>query len=258
MESGHHSLEVIDQFTKQAQPFLRRHAAGKQALLELMAECVNTGADDLLLDVACGPGIISCFFAKRVKHVTGLDMVPAMLEQARRLQSEQDLHNIEWVPGRSSALPFADETFDCVVTRFSFHHYEVPSIAFGEMHRVCKQGGVILVADVAPQPDVQKCFNRWEKLRDPSHTRALTLAEIKSLGEGPGLELAHEEHFSLTMDLDELLKGSFPKPGDETELRAVFDADVCTGENRIGFAARREEGVQRLTYPVAVLTWRKT
>lgn len=257
MSSERHALEIVDQFTKQAEPFLRRHEGGKQAMLELMAECAEPGAEDTLLDVACGPGIIACFFAKRVAHVTGLDMVPAMLEQAKRLQAEKGLNNIEWVLGQSDSLPFADCAFDRVVTRFSFHHYEVPQVALNEMARVCKEDGVVLVADVTPQVAMQDRFNRWERLRDPSHTRALTLTEMTQLGKNAGLVLERYEHFSLTMDLEELLEGSFPKPGDEEVLRASFEDDVRSGEDRIGVAARREEGRLRLTFPVAVLAWRR-
>ncbi|MDR3750313.1 MAG: methyltransferase domain-containing protein [Terracidiphilus sp.] len=257
MNTAQHDVEIHDQFTRQAEPFLERHGRGKDALLGLMAECAAPRPTDTLLDVACGPGIISCFFAPLAARVTGLDMVPAMLEQARRLQAEKQLPNIEWKLGQSTELPFADETFDCVVTRFSFHHYMDPQAALREMRRVCESGGTVLVADVAPRREVQDRFNHWEILRDPSHTCALTLAEMKALGEGAGLELRRQENFSFVMELEDLLAGSFPKPGDGDRIRALFAEDIAAGRDSLGVAARREEGVIRLTYPVAVLAWRK-
>lgn len=262
MDSERHALdvhenEILDQFTRQAEPFLRRHGGGKQELLELMAEYAATRSEDVLLDVACGPGIVSCFFAERAARVTGLDMVPAMLEQARRLQAERGVGNVEWILGQSTALPFVAESFDCVVTRFSFHHYEHPRVALEEMKRVCRSGGTIVVADVAPSEAAQDSFNRWERLRDPSHTRGLTLAEMKQLGEDAGLKMDRCGHFDLAMDLDDLLLGSFPKPGDEKRLRDLFDDDLRSGLNRIGLAARKEDGSLRLSFPVVVLAWRK-
>jgi SAM-dependent methyltransferase len=65
-------------------------------------------------------------------------MVPAMIERTRQLQAERGLHNIEWVAGQSTDLPFPGATFDCVVTRFSFHHFLEPLAAPREMKRVCK------------------------------------------------------------------------------------------------------------------------
>ena len=118
-----------------------------------------------------------------------------MLERANRLQAERNLTNIDWALGESTALPFAENSFDRVVTRFSFHHYMEPHTAIAEMMRVCKPGGIVLVADVAPRPDAQHHFNHWEILRDPSHTRALTESEMKSLGENAGLAPNEEREF---------------------------------------------------------------
>ena len=250
-----HAAEILDQFTRQAEPFLQRHAGGKNELLDLMAACAHPHLEDSLLDVACGPGIISCFFATRVSRVTGLDAVPAMLDTARRLQAERGLTNIEWVLGQSTALPFPDASFDCVVTRFSFHHFLDPSAALREMKRVCRHSGTVLVADVAPSPEAQDRFNEWEILRDPSHTRALTHAEFLALGEAAGLALDRAESFSLAMDLEDLLAGSFPRPGDAGRIRTLFEEEIRAGTNRLGVAAHRKAGAIKLTYPVTVLAW---
>lgn len=257
MDTVQHDLEIQSQFTQQAEPFLRRHAGSRNALLELMAECAEPRSEDSVLDVACGPGIISCFFADRVSRVTGLDAVSAMLERARQLQAERGLSNIEWVQGQSGALPFRDASFDCVVTRFSFHHYLDPLAALREMKRVCKPDGIVLVTDVAPSKETQDRFNHWEILRDPSHTRALTHAEFISLGEATGLQLRRREDFSLAMDLEDLLQGSFPKPGDADKIRALFEEDIRSGRDELGVAARYEDGAMKLVYPVAIFAWRK-
>lgn len=257
MNSQQHNAEILDQFTRQAEPFLQRHTGGKEALLELMAECAEPRTQDTLLDVACGPGIISCFFAARVRCVTGVDMVPAMLDRARQLQSEECLTNIEWKLGQSTALSFPNETFDCVVTRFSFHHYLRPQAALLEMKRVCRRNGTVLVADVVPSPQAQQRFNHWEILRDPSHTRALIRDEFLSLGKEAGLELRRCEAFSLPMDLEVLLQGSFPNPGDDARIRTLFEEDIRSGRDELGVAARHENGAIRLAYPVAVFAWRR-
>lgn len=257
MDAKRHQAEILDQFTRQAEPFLQRHARGHDDLLVLMAECARVRREDALLDIACGPGIVSCFFAGCVRHVTGLDMVPAMLERAERLRAERDLDNVAWKLGDSASLPFADSSFDSVVTRFSFHHFLEPLVVLHEMRRVCKPEGTVLVADVTPDAVAQAKFNEWETLRDPSHTRALTVEGLRSLGESAGLNLLRLEPFGLGMELDDLLKGSFPRPGNEGRIRAMFEEEIRNGTNALGVAAHREEGVVRITYPVSVMAWVK-
>lgn len=253
-----HDAAILDQFTRQAEPFAQRHGYHRDAMLDLMADCAAVGPDQIVLDVACGPGIISCFFARRARHVTGLDFVPAMLERARRYQAEQQVANVAWQLGSSTDLPFADHTFDCVVTRFSFHHFLDPLAALGEMKRVARPGGTVLVCDVAPSPATQDAFNHWEILRDPSHTCALTLAEFEGLGDAAGLLLRRKETCPFDRDLEGLLAGSFPKAGDADRIRALFEADIRSGRNSLGVGARRENGAISLTYPVVVLAWQKT
>jgi ubiquinone/menaquinone biosynthesis C-methylase UbiE len=257
MQASTHDREIQDQFTRQAVPFLKLHGQGHDPLLDLMARCAEVRATDTLLDVACGPGIISCYFAPLAAQVTGLDAVPAMLEQARKLQAEKGLVNVEWRQGQSTELPFADESFDRVVTRFSFHHYLDPAAALAEMKRVAKPGGTVLVADVTPRREAQQQFNLWEILRDPSHTRALTVEELRALGAAAGLTLRREESFSLPMDLEGLLARSFPKPGNAERVRALFEEDIIAGQDALGVAARREDGAVKITYPVTVFAWGK-
>jgi ubiquinone/menaquinone biosynthesis C-methylase UbiE len=253
-----HDAEILDQFTRQAESFLRRHENSHEDLLQLMVECADVRPEDTVLDIACGPGIVSCFFARHAAHVTGLDIVPAMLERANRLQAERKLTNIDWALGESTALPFADDSFDRVVTRFSFHHYVEPHAAITEMMRVCKPGGIVLVADVAPHPDAQHHFNHWEILRDPSHTRALTESEMESLGENTGLQPARKAHFQMPMNLEDLLGSSFPKPGDADKIRALFEEDIQRETDTLGISVARENDVVKLTYPIAIFAWRKS
>src|SRR5205085_7530754 len=157
--------------------------------LRLIVAAAEAGPGDTVLDVACGGGIVVCGFAPYVKHATGIDMTPAMLDRARSLATEKGLVNVSWQEGDVTHLPWPDGTFTIVVTRFAVHHFPDPPAAFAEMVRVCAPCGRVVVVDTCASPDPKKAaeFNRLEVLRDPSHARCLPLAELKGLFHEAGL-----------------------------------------------------------------------
>lgn len=122
---------------------------------------------------------MACAFAKAARHVTGIDLTPAMIEQAKVMQQADKLTNLTWHIGDVQPLPFADASFSLVFTRYSFHHFLDPRAVLAEMVRVCTPGGRIVVVDVFTSgPEQAEAYNRMEKLRDPSHVRALALEEL--------------------------------------------------------------------------------
>jgi len=180
---GSHKSRILDQFTRQAAPFAAAAAIHNQEVLDSIVQWAGTGPDDTVLDVACGPGLLACAFARVAKHATGIDMTPAMLEQARKTQQEQGLKNVSWQQGNVYSLPFPPSQFSIVSSRFVFHHLQDPLAALREMQRVCQPGGKIVVADMAPQPEKAGALNAAELLRDPSHVRALPVDELRGLFE---------------------------------------------------------------------------
>src|SRR5881628_3631127 len=180
---------IVEQFTKQAIPFSTAPGIQDREALALLVEAARAGADDTVLDVACGPGLVVCAFAAVARHATGIDLTPAMIERARALALEKGLGNVTWQVGDVLPLPFASASFSLVVSRFAFHHFPEPCAVLAEMKRVCAPGGRVVLVDVAASEDPAKAaaLNRMEKLRDPSHVRALTLAELEALFRAVGL-----------------------------------------------------------------------
>src|ERR1700736_6086357 len=100
-----HRDRILDQFTRQAAPFAAAPAIRNEEALNRIVQWAVTSPDDTVLDVACGPGLLVCAFARVVLHATGIDLTPAMLEQARALQEEQGLKNVSWQLGDVLPLP---------------------------------------------------------------------------------------------------------------------------------------------------------
>ena len=94
--SGTHRDAILDQFTRQATPFATSPGIRDEAALRLVVEFSGAGPNDTVLDVACGGGLVVCAFARVVHHATGIDLTPAMLDQARKLQAELGLSNVSW------------------------------------------------------------------------------------------------------------------------------------------------------------------
>jgi SAM-dependent methyltransferase len=218
-----HREEIVDQFTRQAAQFAASPTARSEDILERMVRLARPEASDRALDVACGPGLLVCGMARHVGHATGIDLTPAMLEQARRTQAAQGATNVSWDQGDVAAMPYADGAFEIVTCRFAFHHFPDPLAVLREMRRVCRAGGRIVVADSAPAQGKAAAFNAMEKMRDPSHTRALTVEEMTALFDAGGLPEPVVERTRLALDLDEFLGRSYPRAGDEARIRAMFE-----------------------------------
>jgi ubiquinone/menaquinone biosynthesis C-methylase UbiE len=249
-----HNDLILDQFTRQATPFSTAATINDSAALQLIVETSGAGKDDTVLDVACGGGVVACGFAPHVKHVTGIDMTPAMLERGAKHAAELGLTNLSWQQGDVTTLPFADGAFSIVFTRFSFHHFLEPLTVLREMVRVCAKGGRVVVCDMYASTDPAKAatWNWLEKLRDPSHVRCLTLPELKGLFAQAGLPAPQEAQYELRDTVRSLLSRSFPNPGDDAKIIAMFDSHVDDGSLGLP-SARREGGEIRYAYPVAIL-----
>ncbi len=253
MTNATHSERIRDQFTRQAAPFSTAGPIADGAALEMIVAAARPGRDDTVLDLACGGGLVVCAFAPHVRHATGIDLTPAMLDRARRLAAERGLTNVTWQEGDVNPLPYPDGAFDIVVTRFAMHHFLDPQAVFREMVRVARPGGRIVVVDTCASADPRKAaaFNRLEKLRDPSHARSLTLSELEGFYRDAGLPQPQMRFYELRDTVDNLLARSFPNPGDEQTIRALFAA--ATLDDRLGVPVRRDGYQLVYAYPVVIL-----
>src|SRR5262249_7318206 len=159
-------------------------------------------------------GLLACAFARVTRHVTGIDVTPEMLEQARALQQREGLENVSWRLGDVQPLPYADASFSIVSARFAFHHFPDPLAVLKDMRRVCRHGGRVVVADSAPESNRADAFNQMERLRDPSHVRALAPEELVELFAAAGLPEARLQRDLLPYELESLLARSVPNDGD--------------------------------------------
>lgn len=183
-----HAETIRKAFGKQAANFGDQGLTlSSQEYLTWVVEILPLQADFRVLDVAAGTGHLSRALAPRVRQVVALDLTSAMLAEARKEALRAGLTNLRFAEGEAGTLPYRDDAFDLVVSRLAVHHFPEPDRPIREMVRVCKPGHAVGVIDLlSPAEDtLQAPYNRLERLRDPSHTVALTHAQLLA-----GLEMA--------------------------------------------------------------------
>ena len=159
-----------------------------------------------VLDIATGAGHTALAFAPLVKRVVASDITDEMLAEATKLATSRGLANIETAKAEAGSLPFADASFDLVTCRLAAHHFPDPAAFVAESLRVLRPGGTFaLVDNVSPDASMlplatpaelfnaARIFNTYEKTRDPSHARALSLSEWYSLMSKAGFSVIGSE-----------------------------------------------------------------
>jgi ubiquinone/menaquinone biosynthesis C-methylase UbiE len=227
-----HSQAVERAFTQQAAAFEDpRFNRVFTTDSEWLFERLPLSADDLVLDVATGTGHVARRLAPHVRVVVALDATRAMLEQGRAAGGR----NVVFVQGDAGALPFVDDSFDVVVSRFALHHFERPELQVAEMRRCLRPQGRLAIADIVAHPAARDAQDRLERLRDPSHTRLLTVEELAGLA-GEDVEVRDVER-----PLEPWLAQTETNEGAAGEIRAALRAEL-EGGPATGFRPSERDG----------------
>ena len=161
--------------------------------------------DERALDVGTGAGALAFALAPLVREVVAVDLVPELLEEGRGRADE--FPNVTFVEGDAARLPFPLGSFDLSGTLRSLHHMARPELAVAELTRVTRPGGRVLVVDqIAPVDPLRAAeLNRFERARDPTHTRTLADVDLRGLFESNGLVLLRAEYTRERRDVDSYL-----------------------------------------------------
>jgi ubiquinone/menaquinone biosynthesis C-methylase UbiE len=248
---------VLDQFAKRADSYAALIRNTKDPSLPTFLEAVQPLPVDRMLDVGCGSGLFAIQIAALVERVMGVDLSPAMLDQARGAQADAGVSNVEWRQANVAELPFEDAAFSIVTSRAMLHHVASPMRAMTEMRRVCAPGGRIVVLDLSPKPAKAAAFDAVQMLLDPAHVHAMTQPELRAIGEELQLiELATHQYVA-TLPLEFIMKTCFPGEGVLERVRRLYRTDAESGADALGFAARFEGDQIVVDYPMTIMVWRR-
>jgi SAM-dependent methyltransferase len=172
-DSRTHEAVVGGQFGARAEAYLNSAVHAQGADLDALTALVRGRKEARLLDLGCGAGHVSFRLAPDLGEVVAYDLSPEMLALVAREAVARGLGNLVTQRGVAERLPFADDSFDFVVSRFSAHHWRDLDAGLREAARVLKPGGLAAFVDgLSPgQPLLDTYLQAVELLRDPSHVR---------------------------------------------------------------------------------------
>lgn len=263
MDFKNNITDIQKSFGVQAQSFDNNgYHLLKAEYQQYMIDRTEPQKTDRVLEVAAGTCICGRAFAPYVAKVTCLDATPAMLQVGREEAEKAGLVNMEFVEGMAENLPFADKSFDIVMSRLAFHHFVNPDKIFAEMKRVLKLGGKLILMDMTVQEEelrdkmnsLEKPQNRadalevlrnkvdfLERMRDFSHVRDLTLGEMRDLYSKNGLQLLLQEQMDIPVSLSGWMALTHTPKHVQEEIIRRMEQDMAGGEPT-GFAPYRKDG----------------
>jgi SAM-dependent methyltransferase len=158
---------------------------------------VDVRAGDEVLDVACGTGNAAIRAAQAGGSVVGVDLTPELFDAARRLAAEAGVF-VDWVQGDAEELPFADESFDVVVSTFGCMFAPRHAVTAQELARVLRPGGRLGICSWTPDGAMGEFFRRVGGYMPPPSPLAEppplwgSEPHVEELFDGTGIELEFE------------------------------------------------------------------
>ena len=184
---------------------------------------------ELALDSGCGTGALAFALAEHVGEAVGVDQREDYLEAARANAPK----NVRFVQGDAMSLPFEYGSFDIAGCLRILHHVRRPELAVSELARVTRPGGRVLIVDQlgSVDPLCSLELDRFERLRDPSHTRLLPDADIRGFLDANDLVLLAFEVVRERIDLEQRLELNQVPEEERVRIRglapdAIYDVEV--------------------------------
>lgn len=199
-----HHQKVVQQFGQQAAAYLTSQVHAKGQDLQQLQQLLHSYPQASLLDLGSGAGHVSFTAAPSVTRVIAYDLSAQMLQVVAQTAKQKGYHNICTEQGPAEQLPFTDNLFDIIVSRYSAHHWHDVGKALREAFRVLKKGGKLIIMDVVSpgHPVLDIWLQTVEALRDTSHVRDYTPGEWLTFISESGFLVEQLKQYKLTLTFD--------------------------------------------------------
>lgn len=214
------AAESRDQFDRQAQMYAVSPVHRSGASLPILVDYAQAKPGERALDVATGTGNTAFAIADQGAEVVGLDVSTGMLVQANARAVAEGYANVTFQEGNAEAIPFEDRTFDLVTARHAPHHFRHVEGFLAEVKRVLKPTGRFVMADgICVSEASLDWFDRWQRLRDPSHYFARTVEQWQELAAEVGFNWARHTTVGYRMEFDWWVRNAGTSPESIAILR---------------------------------------
>jgi ubiquinone/menaquinone biosynthesis C-methylase UbiE len=251
---------VQEQFGASAEAYVTSEIHAKGQSLQRLLALTQPKPEWTVLDVATGAGHTAVTFAPYVKRVVAGDITLRMLQLAGEMASEKGLPNVLPAAIDAEQLPFADDSVDLVTCRVAAHHFPALTDFMEESARILRSGGLLAVVDnIVPgslradkkgraAEEAGRYINSFERLRDPSHVRCLSLNGWQESFYQAGFRIIHQEVTDKMLDFYDWMARMRVLPEDEVRLEVMLRQAPA----EVAEFLRPQYGARRILFRLAV------
>ena len=174
-------------------------------LLDKISRDIEAG--DIVLEVACGTGLVALKIADQASRVIGIDISAPMIDEARKKMKEKSLDNVEFFVEDAYSLPFENDVFDTVICNNALQNMKYPQKALAEIKRVLKPGGrfISAIAGVGEAPIFKMLFTIFKPFIKMPVFHKLKLDEMVDMIRDSGFSIVNKEILKNPQDMMPML-----------------------------------------------------
>lgn len=228
---GPNQLGVVQAIYRKQATTLNRSSVNNAAAINWVVDKLPITSNSRVLDLNTGTGVVARAVASRgAKEVVGTDISRHLLAFAQAQPSK-----VEYIRAKSQELPLPDNSFDVVVSRLAFNHIAEVDAVVREITRVLKPGGYVAIvervfpAELDPARFEQR-LNSLENIRDPSHIRFLSVAEISSLLSNSGVAVKETATTEVTETLSAYLNQTQTLPPNREHISQWVNGNITSDD----------------------------
>lgn len=190
------------QYQNKSEAYLNSQVHAQGIEFEKMQNLIQQHQFKRVLDLGCGGGHVTYQIAAFTEQVIAYDITPEMVNLVTTQSQQKGFDHVIGQVGAAEQLDFPVEHFDCVISRYSAHHWQSITQAIDEIYRVLRADGKVILFDIIgnSNPILDTFIQTIETIRDPSHVRNYSLAEWVKIAEQAGFKIETIEKQSLQLN----------------------------------------------------------